>query len=267
MNPDQSAGVNAAFTKQSRHFDELYESNPITSRMRNRIRGHVMKYLKPGMNMLELNAGTGLDAVFFAQQGIHVHATDISDGMVAEMQRKLVKFHLEEFLTIQQCSFTNLSGNIKNRFDYIFSNFGGLNCIPDLSEATSQFPELLNAGGKVTLVVMPKICPWEILSLLKGNFRQAFRRMKKDGTGSNIEGEHFTTWYFSADEIEKAMGSCFKLKSLIGLASLSPPPYKDQWAKQNPHLYKWLAGMDERAGSFFPFNHCADYLIATFELR
>ena len=32
-------------------------------------------------SILELNAGTGTDAVWFAERGYRVHATDIAEGM------------------------------------------------------------------------------------------------------------------------------------------------------------------------------------------
>ncbi|HTB25269.1 MAG TPA: hypothetical protein VK711_07850, partial [Puia sp.] len=73
--------VSAAFNGQSLVFDELYSTNSIIQYKRERVRDHLIKNLKPGSHILELNAGTGDDAIFLAQKGYHVHATDISSGM------------------------------------------------------------------------------------------------------------------------------------------------------------------------------------------
>jgi len=264
MKTEMFDAVNNAFSKQSEIFNEIYTKNPITTWMRAQVRTHVMTGLKPGMKMLEINAGTGLDAVFFAQKGIHVHATDLSYGMITELEKAVKENQLENYMRVQQCSFTELSKTGKKDIDYIFSNFGGLNCINDLRIVTKQFPQILKHGGIVTVVIMPKISPWELLSFFKGNFKTAFRRFRKNGTPSTIEGAHFLTFYFSVSEIKKAFGKDFKIISLKGLASLSPPPYKEKWAIQNHRLYSFLTKFDEKFCSVFPFNHCADYIVATF---
>jgi len=80
----------AAFSRQSAVFDQLYAGNTIVSYKRQRVRDHVLKYMAPGNSILELNAGTGEDATFFARKGFKVHATDISVGMQSELKKKSV---------------------------------------------------------------------------------------------------------------------------------------------------------------------------------
>jgi len=70
-----------AFSKQSAIFDEIYSSNIIIQYKRQRVRDHLEQFLKPNSKILELNAGTGEDAVWFGKHGHTVHATDISKGM------------------------------------------------------------------------------------------------------------------------------------------------------------------------------------------
>ena len=86
-------------------------------------------------------------AVFFAHKGIHVHATDLSDGMIKQLQKKVLQNHLKEFLSVQQCSFTQLDEVKQLKFDHIFSNFGGLNCVEDLRSVTKYFDSLLKKNG------------------------------------------------------------------------------------------------------------------------
>jgi ubiquinone/menaquinone biosynthesis C-methylase UbiE len=263
MNTEQFQSVNKAFSKQSSVFDSIDENNPVILWMRNIVRQHVLKYVEPGMHMLELNAGTGLDAVYFAQKGIHVHATDLSDGMITQLQKKVLQNHLEEFLSVQQCSFTQLDEVKQQKFDHIFSNFGGLNCVKDLKTVTQHFDTLLKKDGMVTFVIMPPICPWEILTAVKGNFKLAFRRFKKNGTKSHIEGTYFNTYYFNRNKVIKSFGDDYKLVSVIGLASLSPPPDKENWVKKHPAFYRLLTKLDEKFMEYFPFNSFADHLIIT----
>jgi len=82
--------VALAFTGQSAIFDQLYATNGIVAYKRERVRQFLLKYLDPGSRILELNAGTGDDAIFLAKQGHHVHATDISTGMQAKLKEKVL---------------------------------------------------------------------------------------------------------------------------------------------------------------------------------
>src|SRR5690606_5311151 len=140
-------------------------------------------------------------AVFFAQKGFEIHAIDVSEGMINELEKKVFLNNLKNKISYEKLSFSNLEQIKNKKFDFIFSNFGGLNCIDDLRKVTKNFPSLLNKNGRVTLIVMPKICPWEIALSFKGNFKTAFRRFKKNGTLSNIEGIKFKSYYHSPKKI------------------------------------------------------------------
>ncbi|HKB43548.1 MAG TPA: hypothetical protein VKC90_04135, partial [Chitinophagaceae bacterium] len=56
----------AAFSKQASVFDHIYGNDTIIQYKRKRVRDHLMKFLPPQSDILELNAGTGDDAVYFA---------------------------------------------------------------------------------------------------------------------------------------------------------------------------------------------------------
>ena len=132
MNKDTAilneSNASVAFSKQAPEFDELYGSDIIIQYKRQRVRDHVLRYLKPQAQILELNAGTGEDAVFFAQAGHTIHATDISEGMHKQLKEKINKTGLSQNITAEICSYTNLE-NLKHKgpYDLIFSNFAGLN--------------------------------------------------------------------------------------------------------------------------------------------
>ncbi|MBX7150563.1 class I SAM-dependent methyltransferase [bacterium] len=252
-----------AFTRQSTYFDDYEVHNPILQWMRKQVWQHVESFLKPNSRILELNAGTGIDAVHFAQLGHVVHATDISEGMLLQLRNKVQQYQLEKQITFQQCSFTELDQISQQPFDYIFSNFGGLNCIDDLKVVTQHLPRLLRTGGMVTWVILPRICPWEMMMVLKNHLKLATRRFKKGGSSAHIEGLYFKCFYHSPASVVQAFGRNFELIKLQGLASLSPPPYLDDFAKKFPRAYRLLTLLDEKTSAYFPFNHCADHYILT----
>src|SRR5688572_19000253 len=152
----------AAFDEQSVIFDDLYSGNAIIRYKRKRVRDHVQQYLLPHSRILELNAGTGEDAIYFASKGYRGHATDISFGMQEVLKEKVHLYGLDKAVTTERCSFTELD-KLQQRgpYDMIFSNFAGLNCTGQLDKVLLSFSPLLKPGGVITLVVLPPFCLWE----------------------------------------------------------------------------------------------------------
>jgi len=145
---DNEVHASHAFSGQSGVFDAQYAGNAIVAYKRQRVREHLLRLAQPGGRILELNSGTGDDAVFLAAQGFRVHATDISEGMQQMLQKKIHDYHLNNRVTTELCSFTRLDA-LKDRgpYDVIFSNFGGLNCTSELEKVLKDLPGLLKPGG------------------------------------------------------------------------------------------------------------------------
>ena len=266
LSPAQRSAVDRAFSKQSDHYDEEDSANPILQDMRRQVYAHVHKYLGPDDSILELNAGTGIDALYFARMGHRVHATDISTGMISQIKSKIESNDLQDRVTCQQVSYDQLINVNEQKFDYAFSNFGGLNCIQDLSNVTKYLPSLLNAGAHITFVIMPPLYLWELLWVLKGDTKQAFRRLHKGGVKAHLEGEFFRTYYHSLQDIKKAFGPQFQFIRTEGLCCLSPPPSPKEFSVRHPRVYRLLRKMDSIVRLTFPFNRWADHLIVTFKL-
>ena len=258
-----------AFSKQSSVFDELYSSNNIIQYKRERVRLHVLQFLQPGSNILELNAGTGEDAVFFAGQGHHVHATDISTGMQEQLTNKVLRNQLTGLVSQELCSFTKLD-SLKNKgpYDLIFSNFAGLNCTNELEKVLASFDHLLKPGGMITLVVLPKFCVWETLLILKGKFRTATRRFfSGNGRKAHIEGTHFKCWYYSPAFIRKNLKDRFDLVELEGLCTIVPPSYIEQFAEKYPGAFSYLCRKENKYKNKWPWRYIGDYFIISLKKK
>lgn len=239
--------VNLAFSTQSAHYDHDDKTNHVLQDLRKQVYAHVERHIRANSRILELNAGTGIDASYFISQGHSVLATDLSDGMIIELKKKGIDS--------KQLSYERLDELKGKTFDYVFSNFGGLNCIDDLNKVTKHLSSLMNPGGFVTFVIMPPTCLWEIASM-------NFRRFHKEGVMAHIDGHYFRTWYHSLSDIKKAFGGVFQLIESEGLAALSPPPHKTDFS-----AYKFSRKIDRIVNRSFPFNRWADHIIVTFRLR
>lgn len=261
----QEQYVSEAFSRQSPVFDAIDDANKTIGWMRERVRKEVLRHIKPAATMLELNCGTGIDAIYFAQKGYKVLATDNAEGMLQELKKKRDALGLQNNLELQRCSFNKLEDLSGRRFDYIFSNFGGLNCSPDLAKILRDVDGLLNPGGYFSFVIMPKVCPWEILMLFKGKFKTAFRRFAKNGTSAHLEGVHFQCYYYDPSYVVKHTPSNYKLVSLKGLSITVPPPFIEGFIDKHPKLFGKLENIENRIWAKAPFNRWADHYIITMQ--
>ncbi len=253
----------AAFTRQSGIFDERFGRNTIVQYKRERVRKLVQKYLPSKATILELNSGTGEDAIWFAEQGHRVHATDLSSGMQTVLKNKVEIKGLQEMISTECCSFTQLESLVqKGPYDLIFSNFAGLNCTGELSRVLGSFESLLKPEGLVIMVILPKQCLWEFLLLFRGKFRTAFRRFfSSRGITARVEGEQFTCWYYNPSFITQKLNKSFHLLCLEGLCSLVPPSYMEQFPEKYPSIYGFLKKEENRLKNKWPWNRIGDYYI------
>ncbi len=252
-----------AFSGQAPVFDEIYGGDTIISYKRERVRRHVMRRAKPGSSMLELNCGTGEDAIYFGGRGFKVHATDISAGMLYQLVQKVSAHKMNKRISYELCSYTNLAElKHKGTYDLIFSNFAGLNCTGELDKVLASLSPLLNPCGLVTLVILPKFCVWEALLLFRGKFRTAFRRFfSGNGRKARVEGTYFKCWYYNPSYVIKRMRKDFELVGLEGLCTIVPPSYIEGFAEKRPKAYQFLRKWENRLKTKWPWRVIGDYYI------
>ncbi|HEX6303383.1 MAG TPA: methyltransferase domain-containing protein [Anaerolineales bacterium] len=253
--------IAAAFSRTAEKYDRFAEDHPNLTRMRTKVYSHLKRFLAPEAHILELNAGTGTDAVYLAQQGYHVHATDIAPDMLQRIHDKVDRLNLGDKVSIQNCSFTDLGQVHSGPFDAVFSNLGGLNCSPDLNEVTKSLSPLLKPGGVVTWVLMPPICLSELALALGGNLKVAFRRLSPQGTLAHLEGLHFMIYYYTPDQVIDAFGQRFIPLSIEGLSVFAPPAESKNLARRHPSLYRWLCWLDDHLAHRSPFFGWGDFFI------
>lgn len=254
-------------------YDQSFTETPTGRCQREKVYAclNVVK-TKPG-KMLEINCGTGEDAVWWAQSGWQVVATDISVGMTEVCRLKVKSFGLQgrvEVLQSDALDITNTlrQAGIQSGFDVVFSNFGGINCIapehlPRLSE---QLQKLLQPGGKIVLVVMGRFCWWETLYFMaKGNFKAAFRRLSSKPSLARLdESTSVNTWYYSPRQIERLFPGG-KTEALVPVGFWAPPSYLDPLMIRFPGLMKMLKRLEMKAkGSWAAYG--ADHYLITLSI-
>ncbi len=267
MNGHSFDTIAEAFSRTAEKYDAFAEDHPNQTRMRNKVYAHLMRFLEPGARILELNAGTGVDAVELARRGFYVHATDIATGMLERARDKMERLRLNDRISIQKCSFTELDKIQGAPFDAIFSNLGGLNCVPDLRSIIQQIPSVLKPNGLITWVLMPPVCLWEMAEFFRFHPQIAFRRFSKNGTRAHLEGLYFTVYYFKPKQVMAWFGPDYDCLAIEGLSVITPTAESKNFAKLYPHLYGTLAWLDDRLSTRAPWQGWGDFFIVTFRYR
>ncbi|OGO14018.1 MAG: hypothetical protein A2Z66_12990 [Chloroflexi bacterium RBG_13_66_10] len=252
-----------AFSLTAEKYDRFGEDHPNLTRMRQKVYAHAFRYLQPGAHILELNSGSGTDAVYLARNGFRVHATDIAPGMLERLREKVDRFQLSDRVSVQDCSFMSLDQVRGGPFDAVFSDLGGLNCTSDLRPVTHSLPGLLRPGGIAIWVLMPPICLWELATALTGNVRFAFRRLARGGTRAHLEGKYFKVYYFTPRQAIASFGPGFSPLAVEGLSVFAPPAEIKDLPKRHHRLYSALCWLDDRLASHPPFRGWGDFFIAT----
>ena len=256
-----------AFSETAPRYDAFAEDHPHLTRMRSKVYAHVERVVPAGSRILELNAGTGTDAVALARRGYRVHATDIAPGMLARIRDKVERFELADRVSVQACSFTDLDQVTGGPYEAVFSNLGGLNCTRDLRPVVDGLRHVLRPGGTVVWVLMPPICLWELGLAFTGQFRLAFRRLARGGTRAHLEGRYFDVHYFSPGRVGRAFGPDFDLLGIEGLSVITPTAESKGLAVRHPRIYGALAWLDDRIAPHWPARAWGDFYIASFRWR
>lgn len=261
--------ASAAFSAQAPIFDKIYGTDLIVAYKRKRVRDHVQALIKQHANILELNAGTGEDAVYFARAGHSVHATDISEGMQEQLSIKIKNVGLTQKISTEICSYTSLDLlQQKGPYDLIFSNFAGLNCTNELEKIFQSFDKLLNPQGIITMVLLPSFCLWETLLIFKGKFKTATRRFfSNKGRAAKVNDVPFICWYHNPKTVIHLLEKKYDLIGFEGLCSIVPPSYIEHFGEKHPKLFSYLTKKENKYKGSWPWKYIGDYYIISFQKK
>lgn len=244
------------FDVAAKSYDTIFTNSKVGIAQRKMVYKHLNTLLKSERkSILEVNCGTGEDAIFFSKNNHDVIATDISEEMITVAREKSnntsVEFKVQDITTIS-------ASNFNKTFDLIFSNFGGLNCLSkdDLHSFLKTCDNLLKTNGKLALVIMPKNCLWERMYFyLKGNRKKANRRHTTKPVLANVNGIKVKTWYYNPEQLRELEKDKFttKLVKPIGLAI--PPSYLENSVLTSFPFFSILKMLDK----IFNFSYLSKY--------
>src|SRR5687767_5873290 len=173
----------APFDSVAPTYDRDFSDSAIGRAQRRAVWNEMDRAFHFGQRILEINCGTGIDALHMARRGLHVEACDSAPAMIALAERRASEAagHLPiRFRCLSTEKLDEL--NSGTPYDGVLSNFSGLNCVWDLQPVVRSLSRLVRPGGRVVLCVFGTFCLWEVVWYLSaGNFRKAFRRLRRRG--------------------------------------------------------------------------------------
>ena len=254
--------VAEAYDRNADKYDDFIENNENLARMRKRVYNFVTARLPKGSRILDLACGTGTDAVWFARHGYSVHGVDISGEMLTRAEKKAKDLGLQDKLSFEQLSYTDLKNTKAGPFDMTFSNFGGLNCVSDPAQVVESVRPLMDQKAWVIWAMMPPFCLWETAALLRGKFQIATRRLSGKST-VHKEGLQYPVYYYKPSQIVRAWGSEFRLETVEALSVFTPPATSKDFSEKHPRVYSVLQSLDDTFAASWPFKYWGDFTIVS----
>lgn len=254
-------------------FDSLFTRSTIGQLQRKQVWRYLHRItgqLK-GLEILELNCGSNEDTMLFSEKGVNLVATDISEETLKITTVRANQYSMQNRISSQYLDPESFDETIfDKKFDLIFANFGGLNCLhPEaLKRLFLNLPSIMAPGGRFIGVVTPKFCLWESLYFLgRFNFRKAFRRNTRQETTIHLGGASFKTWYYNPGQIGRWANEKFQVIRKIPIGLTTPPvALESNFISRKALVFK-LSRWGRRFDSLSSFAGLADNYLIDLQLK
>jgi SAM-dependent methyltransferase len=268
---DQTA---LAFDSVAPTYDGPQGNNVLIQRMRTIVWRQVEQLLpRPPASMVDLGCGTGIDAQHFAELGHQVTATDWSPAMVERAAARASSVRPGAIGAIRAGAheLDLLADTHAGRFDVAYSNFGPLNCVPDLGATAAALAVLMRPGGHALFTVMGRWCPWEVAHYArKRRWKRLKVRFAKDVSPVGMNGGTIWTRYFTPREFARewiGTDGQWELVRYEGLSTFVPPPYLTSMATNHPRTFRTMVWLDARTATWPVFRSIGDHFLIVLRRR
>jgi hypothetical protein len=214
-----------AFDSLAARYDDLFTRSTIGRAQRDAVWDVLIDTFEPGAHILELNCGTGEDALFLADHCV----------------------------------------SVVEPFDGAFSNFSGLNCVADLNRTARDLANLVTMGAPVLVCLSTRFCLSEMIwYLLHGQVRKAFRRFSGTAT-ARVGEFTVKVQYPTLRALKRMFSSHFILRSCTGIGVAVPPSYVEPVMRRYPRFLSMLSRIDKRIARLPWFRTIGDHMLVHFE--
>ena len=255
-----------AFDSIAPSYDDLFTRSMIGRAQRGAVWEILFDIFEEGAHILELNCGTGEDALFLARHDMSVVACDGSEGMIRTARKRLQEEDPDAPIQFELLPTEHLaqlhSGTL---FDGALSNFSGLNCVSDLNQVAWNLASMVTPHAPVLICLSTRFCLVETLwFLFHGNFRKAFRRTP-GVAHAKVSGYMVKVHYPTLREVRRSFSPWFRLRSCTGIGVAVPPSYLEPMIRKYPRLLGLLSWIDKRISRLPLLRIMGDHMLLHFE--
>jgi 2-polyprenyl-3-methyl-5-hydroxy-6-metoxy-1,4-benzoquinol methylase len=253
----------AAFTRVAPSYQEDVVASPANKHMRSAVREALEDLMRAGNRVLDVGAGTGVDAIWMARRGASVLAVDVASGMVDEMRRRASEAGTGERVAVRQLAVEDLKELLPTharRYDIILANFGALNLAGDPGRWVAVVARLLKHDGHLVVNVMNRWClPELVAGFLRLRISFALRRLRGDPI--SIGDVSLVATLYTPGAFARMLQSHFRPLSVRGLCVLALPPALEHIGVARPRLGKLLDALDRRVGGWPLLRALGDHFL------
>jgi SAM-dependent methyltransferase len=223
-----------------------------------------------GFEILELNVGSGDDALLFGEQDFNIVATDISEVTHKITTQKSSPLAFQGSITSQYLDLDGINETaFHKKFDLVFSNFGGINSMsPEVAGKLFQkMPDILRPGGRFVSLAMSRFCLWESLYFLhKMDFKKIFRRWTKNEVKGYLTNQPCKTWFYSPAQVKAWSKGKFKVNRVMPIGFALPPLSLEGLFTSRKKLLLRLNAIEKKLNDFSLCSSLADNFLIDLQL-
>jgi len=255
----------SAFDSSAKQYDSDFTNSKIGRLQRQRVYKYLFPLLNKNIKILEINCGTGHDAITLAPNVYSILATDISKKMIEVAKQKNIHNNLK--FEIQDIK--KFGGNLSADFGLLFSNFGGLNCLnaDEIKSFGKNISNSLTSNAKLVLVLMGKKCWIENLWYKYQKDARLNRRNTKDAVPTKINESAFNTYYYSPAELSELLKENYSIVKVRPVGLFIPPSYLESLFKSRLWLLRLLNVLEKIFGNFSFLSNYADHYLIILEKK
>jgi ubiquinone/menaquinone biosynthesis C-methylase UbiE len=267
MNIPVAHANQAYWDRTAENYDSLFSESVIGRVQRVAVWRELDKHFQPGMRILELNCGTGVDAVHLARRGVRVIACDLSSKMIEAGRRRLDATGLDALVDFRVLATEKIDSLVGDGpFDGAFSNFSGLNCVRDISQAARNLGRLLKPGARALLCMVGRFSLWEMAwQLAQGKPALALHSFRRKPTTHISAGDAVLVHYPSVSDMRRMFAPEFRLRAWKGIGVAVPPSCLEPLARTVPGVVGGLAKIDRYLSRAPVFRSLGDCVLLQFE--
>src|SRR5947199_9735410 len=268
--------VETGFDNLASSYDTDIAGNEITIRMREIFRRVLLDAFHPGERLVEIGCGTGIDAVWLAEQGLEVVATDISQGMVDRVAEKARAMSLKSLicrkLAAKDIGLLGQEFGFES-FDGAYSHAGALNIEPELARVPAQLRPLLRESCPFVSSVINRTSLFEVvfyLSVLRP--RKAFRRLGHPvpipiSRSGPLQRYVVPSRFYTPRETRRLFEEHFVLNRLHAMELFVPPANLTREYSLLKPIFAPLEVLETQLSARRPWNQWGHHTIFTFRAR